>query len=163
MARRKLKKREQQTLAAETMATREHLLLRRQIATLKRLPHDFRDITAGTRDWEAFATITGRRKEMEVWDNGPILFFGELNEHEKMVLGSQNLLLHWQADPFSTENWIAIIQHAAYTNCSWIYLPDEESKVVDALNTLFSRFGYNVRAKKRLMSEHTGKPIGVVY
>ena len=163
MTKRKPKNPEQQAIAEAVTLSREHIKLKRQIATLKRLPHDFRDITAGTGDWEAFARITGRREEMEAWDNGPILYFSELNKHEEMILGSQNLLRQWQADPFSADNWIAIIQHAEHIDASWIYLPDEPTKLINALNVLLSRFGFNVRAKGQLMSEMSGKPVGVVY
>ncbi len=159
----KLNKREQQVIAAEVVVSQTYLKLKRQIATLKRLPHDFRDITAGTGDWEAFARITGRREEMEAWDNGPILYFSELNKHEEMILGSQNLLRCWQRDKFSSENWLNVIEHATHIKASWIYLPDEETEIINALNVLLSRFDFNVRAKGQLMSEMSGKPVGVVY
>lgn len=182
---RKPKNHEQQVIAEEASTSQERRKLQRQISTLKRLPTDFRDITAGTGDWEAFATITGRRKEMEAWDNGPIVYLAPLNKHEEMILGSQNKLMAirtesttWEGGKsskvafataatvgatFNLVNWHNILSWAEKNLVSWIYLPDEETEVIDALNILFSRFGYNVRIKKRLMSEHTGKPVGVTY
>lgn len=180
MVKKKPKKHVQQQIAEEAMTTQARGKLKQQISTLKRLPKDFRDITAGTRDWEAFATITGRRKEMEVWDNGPILFLSPLNESEEGILGSQNKLVfagglsrlvegEFEYENVEGElkleqyNWMLIIRDAEEAGCSWIYLPDEVTEVISALNVLFSHFGYNVRAKGRLMSERSGKPVGVVY
>lgn len=173
----KAKKQTQQVIAKEAVVSQEYLKLKRSIATLKRLPKDFRDIPAGTRDWEAFASITGRREEMEAWDNGPIIYLAPLNRHEEAILGSQNRLIPiaelkminqsvmkiGSLERLTPENWIKVMEHAMVVGASWIYLPDEESRVVDALNVLFSRFGYNVRAKKRLMSEMSGQPVGVVH
>lgn len=158
----KPKKREQQVIAEEAMVSQERRKLKQSISTLKRLPRDFRDIIAGTGDWEAFATITGRRQEMEDWDNGPIVHLALLNKHEEMILGSQNKLIYY-ACHLESNTWQSIINQANFVEkASWIYLPDEESKIITALNKLFSRFGYNVRAKGRLLSEHSGKPVGVV-
>jgi len=158
---RKYKKQVQTEIATEATQQQEHLKLKHQIATLKRLPKDFRDITLGT-EWEAFADITGRRKEMEDWYHGPIVYFGELNEHEKMILGSPNKLIH--CDCHFDDDWQHIINTVNLVDkASWIYLPEEEAKVISALNILFSRFGSNIRAKGQLMSEHSGHPVGVVY
>lgn len=163
MAKRKPKRREQQQIAEESVSSQERRKLQQQISTLKRLPKDFRDITAGTHDWEAFATITGRRKEMEAWDNGPILYFGELNESERMILGGPNKLLAIVGHKgFDAQSWIDVLTVVTYAKASWIYLPDEEPEIINALNILLSRFGFNIRAKGQLMSEHTGKPVGVV-
>ena len=145
------------------VVTQKQKLLKqkRQIATLTRLPKDFRDITLGT-DWEAFADATGRRREMDAWDHGPVIYFGELNKHEKMILGSPNKLIHY--DCHLDDDWQSIINQANFVEkASWIYLPDEELPIITALNVLFSRFSFNVRAKGRLMSEFTGKPVGVVH
>lgn len=165
MTKRKKKPNKQtQTEVAEAATQhQQRLKLQRQIRTMKRLPKDFRDITLGT-DWEAFASITGRRKEMDAWYHGPVLFLAPLNESEKMILGSPNELR--RAEGYGTElapwNWLELVKHAERTKCSWIYLPDEESVVIDALNVLFSRFSFNIRAKGQLISEHSGKPVGVV-
>ncbi len=157
---------QQQAIAEETTEQQQRLKLTRQIALMKRLPKDFRDITLGT-DWEAFADITGRRKEMDAWYYGPVLYLAPLNESEKMILGSPNKLVPYWASglkvELSPENWIGIIKHAEDIDCSWIYLPDEETLVIEAFNTLFSRFGSKLRAKGRLMSAMTGKPVGVVH
>lgn len=158
MTRRKAK---QKVIAEESVAHQQRFRLKQQIATLKRLPKDFRDITLGT-DWEAFATITGRRKEMDDWSNGPIVYLAPLNKSEESILGSPNKLIHY--DCRLDDDWQHIINTANVVDkASWIYLPDEESVVIEALNVLFSRFGFNIRAKGRLMSEYTGKAVGVVY
>ena len=176
MAKRKHKKQgEQAQIATEVSQQQQRLELRRQISLMKKLPKDFRDITLGT-EWEAFADITGRRKEMDDWYHGPVLHLAPLNEHEKMILGSPNKLIaakelapiaeYYRKDwdeKLSTWNWISIIQSAEEAKCSWIYLPDEELPVITALNVLFSRFGYNIRAKGQLISEYSGKPVGVVH
>lgn len=163
MAKRKSKKHEQQAIAEEAVSSQTRMKLKRQIATLKRLPKDFRDIIAGTNDWEAFATITGRRKEMEAWDNGPILYFGELNASEKSILGSQSPLVAIERHKTLTaKSWKDVLVVAIAIEASWLYLPDEGTKIITALNILFSRFEFNIRAKGQLLSEHTGKPVGVV-
>lgn len=185
MAKRKSKAKPEQQAIAEAMVSQEHRKLKRAIATLRRLPKDFRDIPAGTRDWESFATITDRRKEMEAWDNGPIVYLAPLNKHEEMILGSQNKLMAIKTKVTTWDNgcssevtfataatangslnlhtWHNILSWAEKNLCSWIYLPDEETAVINALNVLFSRFGYNIRARGRLMSEMSGKPVGVSY
>lgn len=163
MTKRKPKEHVQQAIAEESVSSLERRKLRRQISTMKRLPNNFRDIVAGTHDWEAFATITGRRKEMDAWDNGPIMYFGKLNEHEEMIFGSQNRLVGIaKHKELNKESWVDVLTVAVSFEASWIYLPDEEPEVIRAFNVLLSRFGFNVRAKGRLMSEHSGKPVGVV-
>ena len=166
----------QEEIATEVVQQQQRIKLKRQIATMKRLPKDFRDITLGT-DWEAFATITGRRKEMDDWYHGPVLCVGKLNESEKAILGSPNKLVvatkllrvtekeleEGDVTALTPGNWFKVICCAEAAGCSWIYLPDEESIIIAALNVLFSRFSYNVRAKGQLISEHTGKPVGVVH
>lgn len=181
---RKSKKHEQAVIATEAVQQQERLKLRRQIALMKRLPKDFRDITLGT-DWEAFADITGRREEMDDWYHGPVLCLAPLNEHEKMILGSPNKLMAIRTEVstdsdgkyikvlfatavsakavFDSNTWHCILSWAEKNNCSWIYLPDEETSIIEALNRLFSRFGFNIRAKGQLMSEHSGHPVGVVH
>ena len=99
---------------------------------------------------------------MDDWDHGPVLYFGKLNKHEKMILGSPNELIQHEASKLTQENFYNIILYAN-TFASWIYLPDEELPVITALNVLFSRFGYNTRAKGQLISEYSGKPVGVVH
>lgn len=156
----KAKHKEQAEIAEAATQQQQRKKLQRQIATMKRLPKDFRDITLGT-NWEAFATITGRRKEMDKWYHGPIVYFGELNESERNILGSPNKLIHY--DCRLDDDWQHIINTANFVEkASWIYLPNEESTTIDALNVLFSRFGFNIRAKGQLISEYSGKPVGVV-
>lgn len=184
MSKRKLKKREQQAIAEEASQQQQRLKLRQQISLMKRLPDDFRDITDG-KDWEAFANITGRRKEMEKWYHGPVLYLAPLNESERSILGNPNKLIAIKTEvttwedgcsskvlfataatagaTFDSKTWHNILSWAEKNKVSWIYLPDEESQVITALNVLFSRFGLNVRARGRLMSEMSGKPVGVVY
>lgn len=157
----KHKKQVQEEIATEASQQQQRIKLKRQIVAMKRLPKDFRDITLGT-DWETFAAITGRREEMDAWYHGPVVYFGKLNESEKMILGSPNKLIHY--DCCFDDDWQHLINQANIVDkASWIYLPDEESTVVDAFNVLFSRFSSNIRAKGQLISEHTGKPVGVVH
>ena len=164
MTRKRPKKHPQLAIATEAVEQQQRLSLKRQIAILRRLPKDFRDIDVGSRDWEAFADITGRRAEMEAWSRGPVVYFGELNKHEKMILGSPNKLVAITNFNFlGSSNWVAVITQAEHMKASWIYLPDEELPIITALNILFSRLGMNIRAKGQLMSEHTGRPVGVVY
>lgn len=176
MAKKRKSKHEQTVIATEVSQQQLRLKLLRQIALLKRLPKDFRDITLGT-DWEAFADITGRREEMDRWYHGPIMCIGKLNQSEEAILGSPNELVGLKmleklspteleignVTELTSENWLKVIQLAEEMGCSWIYLPNEKSTVVDAFNIMFSRFGFNIRAKGQLISEHTGKPVGVVH
>lgn len=176
---------EQEQIANEAATTEQRRLLKRQIATLRRLPDDFRDILPGSNDWESFATITKRRREMEDWDNGPIFILQPLNTLETGCLGSPNVLTPIKTTTetsmrlgkfgvhaflastpcayFSADNWYSIVTLAEQNKISWIYLPDEEAPVIAALNVVLSRFGYNVRVKGQLLSERTGKPIGIVH
>lgn len=160
----KKKSKRQQAIATEVTEQQERRRLLRQIALMKRLPNDFRDIDPGSTDWENFADITGRRKEMTDWSNGPVVYFGELNEGEKMLLGGPNELIRITDYNFlGASNWVAVITFTEAVKASWLYLPDEEGPVVEALNVVFSRFGYNVRARGQVMSERTGYPIDVVH
>jgi len=166
MTKRKSKK-QQQAIATEVTEQQERRTLLRQIALMKRLPNDFRDIDPGSPDWENFADITDRRKEMTAWSNGPVIYFAELNEGEKMILGRPNKLIHYDGrfgnESDGRQNWQPIINTANFVDkASWLYLPDEEGPVIEALNVLFSRFGYSIRARGPVLSERTGKLIGVV-
>lgn len=153
-------KKQQKVIAEEVAEQQEVRKLRRQIKLLKRLPEDFRDIDPGSPDWEAFAEATGRRKEMEAWSNGPIYCFAEPNKLEQLVFGQQEIrqlaISQW---PW---NGLAVLTHIEHNKGSWFYLPDEEPKVVSALNILLSRLEYKFRARGRLLSERTGHPLGVV-
>lgn len=180
---RKLNKQEQQEIAVEATTQERRRSLRQQISTLNRLPDDFRDILPGSTDWESFATITGRRKEMEKWDNGLIFILQPLNDLEMKVLGhgdnirtiktvSKESLVQASVHAslastpcayFSADTWHSIVTLAEQNKVSWIYLPNEEAPVIAALNIVLSRFGYNVRVKGQLLSERTGKPIGVMH
>ena len=136
--------------------------LKKQIALLRRLPKDFRDMSPGSPDWEAFADITGRRKEMEAWSSGPVLCLAEPNKEELLVLGKENVRLFVGEWNF-TKDWYGLLQAAKQQNYSWLYLPEEELIVITSLNVLLSRFEYNVRARGQIMSERTNKPIGVIH
>ena len=92
MAKKRKSKREQTEIAEAVSVQQQRQKLQRQIVLMKRLPNDFRDITLGT-EWEAFADITGRRKEMNDWWNGPIMCIGVLSKSEEMILGSPNRLI----------------------------------------------------------------------
>lgn len=171
------KRKPQEEVAEEATQQQQRLKLQWAIATMRRLPKDFRDIDPGSKDWEDFANITGRRDEMTRWSNGPVLHLAPLNSGEKMILGGPNVLrpvselvLANQSriqvgslEELTPENWIDVIQHAEMSGCSLIYLPDETLKVIVALNMLLSRFGFNVRVRGQVMSERTGKPIGIVH
>jgi len=161
----KKSKKHQQAITTEVAEQQERKKLLRQLAIMKRLPNDFRDIDPGSIDWENFADITNRRKEITDWVNGPIVYFGELNEHEKIILGRPNKLIRFQLVDAMLDktNWRNTMDYAEHIKASWIYLPDEEGPVVEALNVLFSRFGYNVRARGPVKSERTGQLIGVVH
>lgn len=164
VAKHKKPSKQYQKVIAEESTTQR---LKHQISRLRQLPEDFRDIAPGTKDWEDFAEITGRRKEMEAWCAGPALCLAPLSSSEERVLSSPNELREFKGpgalECLSEENWAEVMQFAENTMCSWIYLPNESRGFVNALNVLLSRFGYNVRAKPQLMSERTGKPLGVVY
>lgn len=150
-------KKQQYKIAAEAVEQQTASQLRQAIKLLKRLPNDFRDITPGSPDWEKFADITNRRKEMEKWANGPVLCLKEPNTAETMVLGQYKLIYIVGSD------LQLVLKYALEQGCSWIYLPDEEPKVIAALNVLLSRFKYSCRVRGQIMSERTGRPIGVIH
>jgi len=142
--------------------------LRAQIKLLKRTPTDFRDMEVGGANWEKFADVTGRRKEMEVWADGLVLCLKEPNLAESMVLGTKRIRTFYYHDAYSNngwdkQGWQTIIATCVKQEVSWLYLPEENPKVVVALNILLSRFGYTFRAMSILLSEHNGKPLGVVH
>ena len=156
-------KKQQQKITIEAVEQQTVRSLKRQIKLLKRLPNDFRDISPGSSDWEAFAEATGRRKEMEKWAAGPVLCLKEPNAAEKMVLVNVNVI----GDRFTNtslafSDW-CVINIAVDNGYSWIYLPDEEPQVIAALNVILSRFEYNCRVRGQILSERTGKPIGLVH
>lgn len=157
------KKQKQRKIVTQVADGESVRALKRKIKLLKRLPKDFRDLDPGSRDWEAFADITDRRKEMEDWANGPTLCLKEPNTAEKMIL--ENIVWHINLDDIldMNTNWYTVIEHACILKCSWIYLPDETFDVVAALNVILSRFGYNCRVRGQIKSERSGKPIGVVH
>ncbi len=155
----KKKREQQQKIAEEVTAQKERRELKRQIALLKRLPKDFRDLDPGSPDWEAFAEITARRKEMEAWAAGPMYVFRPFNSHEAMVFKNEVIqsVLLWPLEGFK------VLQAMSFCKASWLYLPDEELKVIIALNLVLSRCGVNFRARGQLLSERSGKPIGIVH
>lgn len=157
--RKKDKSKEHLVVLAELKQVRD---LRREITILKRLPKDFRDCPVGGVDWEAFADATGRRKEMDKWSNGLVAVFEKLNDLEIRFFGKERL---WYFDPdqWTKQTWFTFLGTCEEAEVSWIYLPEEEEYFINALNAILSRFGYNMRAKGQLLSEHTGKPLGVVY
>jgi len=136
--------------------------LKKQIALLRRLPKDFRDMSPGSPDWEAFADITGRRKEMEAWSSGPVLYVGKLNKEEELHFRDQRKVVQAEA-AWTPTCWTGLLELADRCAFSWLYLPAEEPEFIDALNRILSRFGYSVRAMGQIMSERTNKPIGVVH
>ncbi|KKN28903.1 hypothetical protein LCGC14_0849560 [marine sediment metagenome] len=168
MSKKKRSTKRQTIIATEVMEQQEHRKLKKALQLLKRLPKDFRDMSPGSPDWEAFADISGRRVEMTEWSRGPVIYFGELNKLEKMVLGDPNPLHQVigrssLGNTFTKLNWIEIINLAERIIASWIYLPNEEGTVIDALNLLLSRFDYKVRIKRQIKSEMSGKAIGTTY
>jgi len=122
---------------------------------------------------------------MNDWWNGPILYLAPLNKSEEHILGDPNKLMAIKTESsispngksskvsfatavganatFNAGTWNCILSRTEKNQVSWIYLPDEEPQVITALNILLSRLEYNIRAKGRLMSEFTGRPVGVVY
>jgi len=137
--------------------------LRAQVATLKRLPRDFRDLDPGGADWEAFAEATGRRGEMDKWLHGPVLTLEPLSEGERRFFADNRVYYSREWTVFERENWVDVLQQAESTGCSWVYLPREERNTIAALNVLLSRFEYNFRVRGQIRSAHTGHPVGVVY
>jgi len=159
-----MSKKKQEKIAEEVTEQQQKQDLLRQIRLLKRLPNDFRDIDPGSPDWEAFADITGKREEMTKWYRGPVLYFGKLNKEERMILEHPNILICIaRHKKFTVESWKDVIPVAVRIEASWIYLPDEETQVIEALNIIFSRFGFNIRARGPVMSERSGQRIGVVH
>ncbi len=151
-----MSKKQKQPVEQETVRS-----LKQKIKLLKRLPKDFRDIDPGSSAWEAFAKVTNRRKEMEKWAAGPVLCFGEPNEAEKMILST---IRHFAGGlTFCKADWFILLSACENDKIVWIYLPDETPEVVTALNVLLSRFEYNCRVRGQILSERSGKPIGIVH
>lgn len=155
---------EQRKVAEEVAQQQQIRNLKRKIALLKRLPKDFRDLVPGTIEWEALADASDRRKEMEAWAAGPVLCVGTLvDEDRRFFERAGHEIGYTTSMGLSHESWIPLVQAAGNGKYSWMYLPDEDKVFVSALNVLLSRFGYNVRARGQLMSERSGKPLGVVH
>lgn len=153
----------QEVIAEEAMEQQERQALLRQIRLLKRLPKDFRDLDPGSPDWEAFANVTGRRKEMEAWSGGPILCLAPLNKAEALVFRGEKVIDGTTYGEVWEKNFFRFLGYTEALEVSWLYLPDEETPVITALNLLLSRFGAGFRVKGQLLSERTGHPIGVVH
>lgn len=156
-------KKAKQTRIAEEVTDQEIIRkLRRQIKLMHQMPKDFRDLSPGSPKWEAFAETTGRRHEMELWSNGPVLCIEEPNELERRILGEiyQANTISWSA--YGPITWLKLFTLAQEQFVSWIYLPNEEGGFIQALNQVCSRMGTCFRIKGQLLSERTGKPLGVV-
>jgi hypothetical protein len=155
----KKKKQSQKQIAEAAFEQLERRRLQRQIKLLNRLPNDFRDIEVGSPDWEAFADATNRRQEMESWSNGLTICFEEPSKHEKRILGKIKLV----DKPTTAWEWFGIFRTLSAFTASWLYLPEEEGPFIAALNVMFSRIGACFRARGPVLSEHSGKRIGVVH
>ena len=165
-----MSKKKQTEIAKEVLEQQEIRRLRKELKLLTRLPNDFRDIDPGSPDWEAFADITKRRREMEDWSNGLVLCLEEPNEQEKRILGEVQLTTACSWHNLSTAqgaytcwDWFTLLGLAQENNASFIYLPEEDGELVKALNLFCSRIGACFRIKGQLLSPHSGKPLGVVH
>lgn len=157
-------KQKQETIAKEVFEQQERIKLKKMIRLLERVPTDFRDIDVGSPDWEAFADATNRRKEMTDWANGLTICLEEPNKHEKMVLNEYFIPnLQCNFSHFRAINWFELLFTCQNRKASWLYLPEEEGTVIHALNVFVSRAGTCYRIKGSILSERTGKRIGVVH
>lgn len=151
--------RQQQKEIAEAALIQQ---LRRDIAFLNRTPNDFRDLVPGSVEWEHYANLTKRRKEMEDWSSGPMAYIHQLTDKERYYYRGVTFVdctwFTWEPGNFEI-----LCTRMRSGNISWLYLPEEDMSLVWALNTLFSRMKAPFRAKGQPMSESTGKPAGIVY
>ncbi len=154
MAKSKAQQEQTEVLAEELQVAH----LRKQLAILKRLPKNFRDIEIGSSGWQSFAEIMGPEKKAEMleWAKGGVLCLAPLNELERKVLTVFGEISRLPL-PTTLE---FILSMARGRDVSFIYASEWPKHVIVAMNWLASQYEWNFRFKGQLMSGR-GMPLGI--
>lgn len=146
-----MKQREPTPAEQEMIEELEVARLRKQLATLKKLPDDFRDMAVMSSGWQSFAEIMGPEKKTEMlkWAKGGVLCLAPINDLERRVLAGHGEL-HEYNDLLRLEY---IIRDAYGYEASFIYASDWPKHVIVSLNWLASHFGWNFRFLGQLRGE----------
>ncbi len=156
-----MKKKKQLSPAEQTIVEElEVKRLRKQIALLKRMPKNFRDMPVQGEDWRGFAEIMGPEKkdEMLKWAKGGVLCLIPLNDLERKVLSVYGELHEFQrVGAFAFED---VLAEALELNASFIYASEWPKHVVAGMDWLASYYEWNFRFKGQLLGEK-GHPLGI--
>lgn len=132
--------------------------LRKQLARLKKLPRDFRDMEVMSNDWRAFVEIMGPEKKAEMlkWAKGGVLCLAPPNELERKVLNVFGEL-HEVDGVCSLEVALSITRRG---DISFIYASEWPKQVITATNWLATHYEWNFRFKGQLLGGD-GLPLGI--
>ncbi len=134
--------------------------LRKQLALLKRVPKDFRDMEVQCEDWRGFAEVMGPEKKTEMlkWAKGGVLCLAPINDLERKVLTVYGELHEFQrVGVFALEDVLAEVLEL---NASFIYASEWPKHVITSMNWLASHYGWGFRFKGQLLGEK-GHPLGI--
>lgn len=135
--------------------------LQKQLAILKKLPKDFRDMEVMSSGWQSFAEIMGPEKKTEMleWAKGGVLCLAPINDLERKVLAGHGKVLEYKVlysakdillEPAFLED---ILATAKSCKVSFIYALEWPKHVITSLNWLASHFGWNFRFLGQLKGE----------
>lgn len=136
--------------------------LKKQLARLKKLPKDFRDMEVMDKDWRDFAEIMGPKKKAEMleWAKGGVLCVTPINELERKVLQGFGELHEYAYTYPKVMQLEDLLPEALELNVSFIYVSAWPRVVISGLNWLASDYGWNFRFKGQLLGG-TGNPLGI--
>ncbi len=135
----------------------------KQIALLKRIPKDFRDMEVQGEDWRGFAEVMGSEKKVEMlkWAKGGVLCLEPINDLERKVLtvyGEIHELRELRNRPdFVLED---VLQAMRINNYSFVYASDWPKHVIVGMNWLAQHQGWKFRFKGQLLGDR-GYPLGI--
>lgn len=133
--------------------------LKKQIARLKKLPKNFRDMEVMSKDWRDFAGIMGPEKKAEMleWAKGGVLCVAPINEMERKVLQGFGELTILCAPIPPLAN---ILLQMKSQGLSFVYASSWPRVAISGLNWLASDYGWNFRFKGQLLGG-SGNPLGI--
>ncbi len=131
--------------------------LRKQIARLKKLPKNFRDMEVMSNNWQDFAEIMGPKKKNEMlhWAKGGVLCLAPLNNLERKVL-----TVYGELHEQGVLDLEAILAEALELNVSFVYVSEWPKPVIVSMNWLANHYSWNFRFKGQLMGG-SGNPLGI--
>lgn len=168
---------------AKSKKAKEIANLKRQIAVLRSMPKNFRDLDVASRqmqDWLATVTDPESKQMMLDWIHGPILYLHPLTKIERTVLGPDRLVRSYccplDFDDFDVSTHFDARLHKCSFNeivdlidearlsqfegrpISFIYIKNLTDVVFRGLNALASYSGMSFRFKLELVDKNGFTP-----